>query len=353
MNGRLTRREALQAIGASAAGVAAAELVAQDQQPTPAPASPTKLASMPSARRKRTARIAHLTDIHVEPELRAADGMIECLHHVQSLPEPPSLILFGGDCVFDSFDADDARARTQWDLWKLALKNECSIPCKACIGNHDVWGWNKIKSGATGQEANFGKQRAIDMLELPGRAYSFVYAGWHFFVLDSTQPRSDDQPGYVAGVDDEQYAWLQQALAGTPKNVPVLVLSHIPVLSASAVLWATRAPDTNDYVIAPSLIHQDAVKLKDLFAQHPNVKLCMSGHLHLVDRVDYNGVSYLCNGAVSGNWWKGRHKDCDEGYAIIDLFDDGSFEHEYVTYGWKAEPLPAATMPEEGASPGN
>jgi 3',5'-cyclic-AMP phosphodiesterase len=56
-----------------------------------------------------------------------------------------------------------------------------------------------------------------------------------------------------------------------------------------------------------------------------------------VDRVDYNGVSYLCNGAVCGSWWKGRHHDCDEGYAVLDLYDDGSFDCEYMKYGWKAE----------------
>jgi len=52
-------------------------------------------------------------------------------------------------------------------------------------------------------------------------------------------------------------------------------------------------------------MHVDAAKIKDLFAKHKNVKLCLSGHLHLVDRVDYNGVTYLCDGAVCGGWWKG------------------------------------------------
>ena len=33
---------------------------------------------------------------------------------------------------------------------------------------------------------------------------------------------------------------------------------------------------------------------------------------------------------------RGQHKDCDEGDAVINLYDDGSFDHEYVTYGWKA-----------------
>jgi predicted phosphodiesterase len=84
-------------------------------------------------------------------------------------------------------------------------------------------------------------------------------------------------------------------------------------------------------------MHSDSEKIKSLFGRHPHVKVCVSGHTHLVDRVDYNGVSYLCGGAVCGNWWRGRHKDCDEGYAVIDLCDDGSFDCEYVKYGWKAE----------------
>lgn len=58
--------------------------------------------------------------------------------------------------------------------------------------------------------------------------------------------------------------------------------------------------------------------------------------MHRLDRVDYAGVSYLCNGAVSGNWWKGAHYECNEGYTLIDLFDDGGWEQTYVTYGWKA-----------------
>ena len=33
----------------------------------------------------------------------------------------------------------------------------------------------------------------------------------------------------------------------------------------------------------------------------------------------------------------GRHQECDEGYGLIDLYDDGTFEREYVKYGWKAE----------------
>ena len=27
----------------------------------------------------------------------------------------------------------------------------------------------------------------------------------------------------------------------------------------------------------------------------------------------------------------------EHAYALLNLYDDGSFEHEYVAYGWKAE----------------
>jgi hypothetical protein len=39
---------------------------------------------------------------------------------------------------------------------------------------------------------------------------------------------------------------------------------------------------------------------------------------------------------VSASWWKGNHQKVDEGYGVVDLFDDGSFEHAYVPYGWDA-----------------
>jgi len=319
MSEHFSRREAIKVIGATAALAG----LSRDRAAHAAGAS---------TRRTRALRLAHLTDIHVQPELKADQGMIACLHHVQSLNDKPQLILTGGDSVMDSFEADDARTTLQWNLWRGVLKNECSIPIRSAIGNHDVWGWNKNKSKATGEEPNYGKKRAIEMLHLQERYYSFDSEGWHFLVLDGIQPDGD---GYRAFLDEEQFDWLSRDLAALDPKTPVLVLSHIPIMAASAILWA-KQNQHGDYNIPSSLIHLDAVKIKDLFAKHPNVKLCLSGHLHDLDRIDYNGVAYLCNGAVSGNWWKGRHKDTDEGYAIIDLYDDGSFEHEYVKYGWKA-----------------
>ncbi len=318
----ITRRESLVRTGAAAAGLLAWGAV-------PRRAS----AAAPGAGPKRALRIAHLTDIHVEPERRAPEGMTACLRHVQQLADQPDLIITGGDSIMDSLATDDARTQVQWDLWKSILKNECSLPVRSCIGNHDVWGWKKSKSGTTGNEPLWGKKRAVAMLDIENRYYRFSQAGWEFIVLDSTQ-LLPDREDYTAHLDEEQYDWLVRTLRDCPSDKPVLVVSHIPILSATLLIDADNK-DGNT-TVSRALLHTDRLKIKDLFAQHPNVKLCLSGHIHLLDRVDYNGVTYLCNGAVCGHWWGGRHIDCDEGYALVDLYDDGSFGHEYVKYGWKA-----------------
>jgi len=85
-------------------------------------------------------------------------------------------------------------------------------------------------------------------------------------------------------------------------------------------------------------MHVDFRRIKDLFTKYPNVKLSISGHIHLVDRVDYLGVSYFCNGAVSGGWWGGKYQEFSNGYAIVELFEDGSFTNQYIEYPWTPKP---------------
>lgn len=286
-------------------------------------------ASQPAGR-KRALRLAHMTDLHTQPELKADQGVMSCFRHVRTQSDRPGLILLGGDLVMDSFEATDARTRQQWDLVQHAMREDSSIPMEACLGNHDVWGINKAKSKTTGNEPGWGKKRAMDLLGLPRAFRSFDRNGWHFVLLDSVMPKGD---GYIGKLDDEQWEWLEGDLKST--RLPTLILSHIPILAATQLVSAKRKDD-GPRQISDSRMMSDASRFVALFEKTPSVKLCLSGHIHELDRVDYQGVTYLCNGAVSGNWWKGRHKMCDEGYALVDLFDDGSFENRYVTYGWKA-----------------
>lgn len=289
----------------------------------------------PPKGRKRVLRLAHLTDVHVQPELNAPKGMAACLEHVQGQGDKPELILFGGDCVMDSFGQTRARTQTQWDLWHKLLQDHCSLPWEGCIGNHDVWGWSKSRSGATGEEKEFGKQWATEALRMSHRYRSFVRAGWKFIVLDSTHPGPQPET-YTAKLDNEQFDWLAAEVAGTPKTTPILILSHIPIFSASPFLDGLNEKSGN-WNVPGAWMHIDARKLIGLFHEHGNVKICLSGHIHLADRVDYLGTTYYCNGAVCGGWWKGKYQQFGEGYALVDLYDDGTTACEYITYGWKAQ----------------
>lgn len=315
----VSRRVALQSMGA---GVGAGWLLGSSNS------------SANAADQRPALRVAHLTDVHIQPELRANEGLAACLKHVQELSPKPDLILFGGDCVMDAFETPRDRTVQQWALWNRVLA-DCSIPWKGCIGNHDIWGWNKSKSGSNGDEADYGKKWAVEALRMPQQYYSFTQGGWKFIALDGVQP--GEQPGnYSAYLDDEQFTWLKQELAATPANQPTLVFSHIPIVSIHPMLDSRKSP-TSPLPLSAGLTHTDSGRVVKLLAQFPQVKLCLSGHLHKVDTVDLRGIRFHCNGAVSGAWWKGKHDGYSEGYALFDLFADGQSTMRYETYGWKAE----------------
>lgn len=289
---------------------------------------------------KRVARFAHLTDFHVQPERHAGQGMAACLRHAQSLRDRPEFIVTGGDLVMDAYDQAFARTKEVFDLFAGTFRSDCSLPVHHTLGNHDIWGWNRTKSGLTGNEALFGKAYAVDRLGMADRYHSFdVGSGpgsWRIIVLDSVRPLPEDQKfGYEAFLDQPQMDWLVRTLEGTARDRWVCIVSHVPIVSAAALFPSDpKAPVR----FSTSLMHADAAALDALFLRHPNVRLAISGHIHELDRVEWHGVTYICAGAVCGAWWKGRNKECDEGYSVVDLNDDGSFGWAYVKYGWKADP---------------
>ncbi len=312
---RISRREMLKGIGTAALG-AGAWLTLR-----------TSVGASPTPARKRVLRIAHLTDIHLAPEGPSTQGFIRCLQFVHEMKDPVDVIFNGGDSVADVFGQNAERAQSLFNHWRKVLKENCKLPVEHCVGNHDVWGWNKERSGCTGNEPNYGKKWALELFELETPYRSFDRAGWHFIVLDCTFPQGN---GYTARLDDEQFEWLKADLQKAG-NKPTFVLSHQPILSASAYFDGENEK-TGNWVVPGAWMCIDARRVVELFYQHKNVKVCISGHIHLYDRVDYNGVTYLCNGAVSGGWWGGNYHQTPPGIGIIDLYNDGSFESQYLRY---------------------
>ena len=280
-------------------------------------------------------RFAYLTDIHVKPDLTAESGMAKAFHHVQSLKSKVDFIINGGDSIMDALEADKQKTQIQWNLFHSILKKENSLPVYHCIGNHDVWGWfvkNDLPAGQAGKPESdklYGKQWVVETLEMPKRYYSFSKGKWHFIVLDSTQ--LNPAGGYIAYIDPEQLSWVKQELEQS-KDKFICIVSHIPILSICAGLFFDKTETNGDLKIQRNLMHTDFLSLKKLFMGYPNIKVCLSGHIHLQDELNYLGIKYYCNGAVSGNWWKGSFQEFAPAYAVIELYDDGKSVRTMTKY---------------------
>ena len=320
----MNRRNFLQGAGALAMTGALSALGAA---PEPAAGDPPP--------RKRVLRAAHLTNIHVLPDSekfeQPEEGMAAAIRHAQGQADKPDLILFGGDMVMDSLKTEKSKVITQWNTWDRIFAAEVKLPHRFCLGNHDVWGWAIHDQPGIENDPQYGKALALERLGMKERYYSFDQAGWHFVVLDSLQRDYGNKAGYTGRLDDAQFEWLAGDLAATPVSTPVFVMSHIPLLSV-CVFFDEDLEATGNWVIPGPWVHIDSRRIKDLFHKHPNVRACISGHVHLVDDVTYLGVRYLCNGAVSGNWWRGKYQEFGPAYALVDLFDDGTVENRLVYY---------------------
>jgi Icc protein len=279
--------------------------------------------------KKKPIRFAHLSDIHVKPGAIPEAGMAKALQHVQSLDKKVDFIINGGDAIMDALNADKQKTQIQWDLFRSILKKENNLPVYHTIGNHDVWGWF-LKEDKPTDDRLYGKIWAVEMLELKERYYSFTKGKWHFIVLDSTQ--LNPAGGYIGKLDDLQLEWLKQELANVPPSQFICVVSHIPILSICSGLFFDKTEANGDLLIKRNLMHTDFLLLKKLFAQYANLKVCISGHIHLQDEVNYLGVNYYCNGAVSGNWWKGSYQEFAPAYAVMELYDDGTAKRTMITY---------------------
>ncbi len=119
---------------------------------------------------------------------------------------------------------------------------------------------------------------------------------------------------YTGRLDDTQFEWLKQQLAQSDPERPVAILSHIPILSAGELLDGDNEASGN-WLVPGAWVHIDARRLVELFHQHPNVRLCLSGHSHQHERLEYLGVTYVGGGAICGKWWMGDYMHFPPGYV--------------------------------------
>lgn len=299
--------------------------------------------------KRRLARVAHVTDSHTQPERFAFEGTCAMWEHLNALADKPDVVLHGGDIIFSSFEKTRQRSQEQWDLYLQSVRAHNRLPLHHCLGNHDIWGWNKKESQTTGNEQGWGKAWAIDLLGMPGPYYAFNAKGVKFIVLDTVQPRGETF--YEGGLGDAQLEWLAGELGDA--TTPVVILTHIPTIHASTMLVDARTNADNNWVTGGGSLLMDRAKVVNLIASRKNIAAVLSGHIHMVERIDYAGTSWINSGAVSGSWWQSQGQSREffasrrndptmlqrpdratPGYGLLDVYSDGSIGWEYVEWGW-------------------
>ena len=322
----LTRRRFL---SLSAAATAASAL------PTLAQPAPT---SKPGA-----LKLVFFTDTHTQPELRANEGTALALKKVRSLR--PDLCIQGGDHCFDLAAAPRDRSLMLLDEYTKTEHTLDGIPIHHVIGNHDIFG-REPSTNVSITDPLYGKKAFEQRFD--SKTYrSFDQAGYHFILLDSIQ--ITPERAFDSTIDPAQLAWLKADLAATPAGTPILVASHVPIISA-APQYALRTDNASlgDAYTALTGLHRfllgNAREVTDCFECH-NVIVVLQGHTHINETVFWRDTPYITSGAVCGNWWHGSRWGTPEGFTVLELAG-GRAQWHYETYGWRSpEPTPDPLQP--------
>ena len=260
-----------------------------------------------------------MTDIHVQPEKRAMEGLKMAIEKANALN--PDFVITGGDLIMDALEQTESRADSLYNIYADLAKG-FSIPVYNTMGNHEMFG--VYKSEVSLDHPEFGKKMFEEKI---GKTYyAFEYGGWRFYILNSIDVT--EERTYYGHIDEEQIEWLKSDLQKVDKNTPICISVHIPFYTIQTqIISGPLAPNTSGGVI------NNGNEVLKVFDDH-NLKLVLQGHLHFLEDLYANGVHFITGGAVCAKWWDGPRNGMEEGFLQIHVKGD-HFTWEYIDYGWE------------------
>jgi 3',5'-cyclic AMP phosphodiesterase CpdA len=271
---------------------------------------------------KGTVRLIFYTDVHARTEWETPKAMALAAEAINTYKA--DLVITGGDLITDGFESSAARVSPRWDVY-MKMQRTIRADVYPTIGNHDLVAANP-KDGT--QAASDPRAIYLTQMGLHQSYYSFDAVEYHFIILDSIRVTGDEYQ-YQGIIWPEELEWLKQDLAKVPPGTPIVLATHIPLLTAfySAVKGATFPARKNRVVV-------NNVEVLKIIENH-NVVLVLQGHLHVKELIRWRDTWFVVGGAICGKWWRGPWYGTEEGFNLITL-TESQVEWEYIDYGWTA-----------------
>ena len=261
-----------------------------------------------------------LTDSHTQPELDGVHGTQLAMTEAAKLHA--DFAIQGGDHIFDALAVPKTRTL---ELLKLYDQTQQSLGLKVhhTLGNHDVCGIYPA-AGMPPTDPLYAKKLFED--RFGPTFYSFDHKGHHFIVLDSIGITPDHH--YEARIDDDQLQWLAHDLAAQRTGTPIIVTTHIPLVTAvsSYAPVGPKTPPPSPFINGPA-----AIKL----LEGHNVLAVLQAHTHVNERVDWHGIPFITSGAICGNWWHGTRLGTPEGFTEVTVAN-GTLTTRYHPTGFQS-----------------
>lgn len=197
--------------------------------------------------------IAHVSDLHLDGEQDSIARARAVMDYLEALPYDLDAILVSGDVADHGLPAEYEWAR------KLLLSRH---PVLVCPGNHDA--------RPAFREALLAEPGSTAPVNQVHRGAGFVVA-----LCDSSVPGRDE--GFL---EEETLTWLEQVLADTGEDVPVLVAFHHPPVRLHS-----------PFVDAIRLFGEE--RLAALARRHPHLVAFLCGHAHTPAATTFAGRPVL------------------------------------------------------------
>ncbi|HTO69370.1 MAG TPA: metallophosphoesterase [Myxococcota bacterium] len=230
------------------------------------------------------------------PQVRETDGDAP-YWRVMNEDAIADINALGVDATIVKGDIADRGRRDQFEVAARTFAG-FARPWHAFLGNHDHYA--RLEGDEVDGYALLGQPAAPRALEL---------GGWKLLLLDTVEP------GQHHGVfPDARLRWLAEQLEATRETQqPTLLLTHHQPVPPE---------HRHSYPNSIGIIPEHSVRMFELLGKNPQVRAVLIGHTHR-NRVR----RYEASGAIP---FVEVHcvKDYPGGFAVYDLFDDGTFRQE-------------------------